>query len=85
MHAFFPKKKQKNKYREKFVILQLIGIMAVKSKETRAAAYTCRYSSEHSIPLIQSCQDGLGIKCLLIFTGVDDCPCFLPLYSYDPY
>jgi len=30
----------------KLVILQLIGIMVIKSKETRVVTYTCRYSSE---------------------------------------
>ena len=56
-------KKQANKYKEKFVILQLIGIVVIKSKETRVVTYTYRYSSGHLIPIIQSCQDGLEIKC----------------------
>ena len=34
-------KQKKNKYKEKFVILQLIGIIAIKSKETRMITYTC--------------------------------------------
>jgi len=38
------------KYKEKFVILQVIRI---KSKETRVVAYTCRYSSGQLISLIQ--------------------------------
>ena len=47
------KKKQTNKYKEKLVILQSIGIMLIKSKETRVVTY--RYSSGHLIPIIQSC------------------------------
>jgi len=54
-------KKLANKLKEKLVILQSIRIIIVKSKETRIVTYTCRYSSEHLIP-IQSCQDELGIK-----------------------
>ena len=34
-----------NKYKEKFIILQSIGIIEIKSKETRVVAYTHRYSS----------------------------------------
>ena len=37
-------------YKEKFVILQAIGIIELKSKETRVVAYTCRYSSGPLIP-----------------------------------
>ena len=55
-------KKQTNKYKEKLVILQSIGIIVIKSKETRMITYTCRYSSGHLIPIIQSCQDELEIK-----------------------
>jgi len=33
------------KYKEKLIILQSIGIIEIKSKETRVVAYTCRYSS----------------------------------------
>jgi len=43
-------KKQTNKYKEKFVILQSIGIIVIKSKETKVITYTCRYSSGHLIP-----------------------------------
>ena len=32
--------------------------------------YTCRYSSGHLIPIIQSCQDELGIKCSLEYLQV---------------
>jgi len=32
--------------------------------------YTCRYSSGHLIPMIQSCQDELGIKCPLEYLQV---------------
>jgi len=52
-------KKQTNEYME---ILLSIGIVVIKSKETRVVTYTCRYSSGHLIPIIQSCQDELGIK-----------------------
>ena len=40
-------KKQTNKYKENLIILQSIGIIhvVIKSKETRAVTYTCRYSS----------------------------------------
>ena len=55
-------KKQTNKYKEKLVILQSIGITVIKSKETRMITYTCRYSSGHLIPIIQSCQDNLGTR-----------------------
>ena len=62
--------KQPNKYKEKLVILQLIGIIVIKSKETRVITYTCRYSSGHLIPIIQLCQDELGIKCPLEYLQV---------------
>ena len=39
-----------NKYEEKLVILQSIGIIVIKSKETRVITYICRYSSGHLIP-----------------------------------
>ena len=55
-------KKQTKKYKEKFVILQWIGIVVIKSKEIRVAIYTCIYSVGHLIPIIQSCQYELGIK-----------------------
>ena len=38
------------KYKEKLVILQSIGIMVIKSKETRVVTYTGRHSSGHLIP-----------------------------------
>ena len=38
------------KCKEKFVILQSIGIVAIKSSETRAVIYTCRYSSRQFNP-----------------------------------
>jgi len=38
------------KYKEKLVISQSIGIIFIKSKETRVITYTCRYSSGHLIP-----------------------------------
>ena len=63
-------KKLTNKYKEKLVILRLIGIIVIKSKETRVITYTCRYSSGHLIPIIQLCQDKLGIKCPLEYLQV---------------
>jgi len=38
-----------NKCEEKLLILQAIGIIVIKSKETRVVTYTCRYSSGHLI------------------------------------
>ena len=72
-----------NKYKEKLVLLQSIWIAFIKSKETRVITYTCRHSSGHLIPIIQSCQD--GIKFSLEYLQV--CPCFLTFYKYmyDPY
>jgi len=62
--------KKANKHKEKLVILQSIGIVVIKSKETRMITYTCRYSNGHLIPIIQSCQDELGIKCPLEYLQV---------------
>ena len=59
-----------NVYMEKLVTLQLIGIIVLKSKETRVVTYTCRYSSGYLIPIIQSCQDELRVKCLLEYLQV---------------
>ena len=42
------------KYKEKLVILQSIGIIAIKSKETRVVTYTCKYFSGHLISIIHS-------------------------------
>ena len=50
-------KKLTNKYKEKLVILQSIGIIVLRSRETRVITYTCRYSSGS---IIQSCQDELA-------------------------
>jgi len=50
---------------DKLVISQSIGIILIKSKKTRVITYSCRYPSRHLIPIIQSCQDELGIKCPL--------------------
>jgi len=36
-----------NKCKKKIVILKSIGIIAIKSSETRSVVYTCRYSSGH--------------------------------------
>jgi len=43
------KSKQTSSYWEKFVILQSIGIIVIKSRETRAIIYTCRYFSGHAL------------------------------------
>jgi len=54
-------KKLTNKYNK--IILQAIGIIKMKSKETRVLAYTCRYSSGLLIPIFQSVAVAeLGIK-----------------------
>jgi len=37
------KKANKEKYKEKLVILYSIGIIVIKSKETRVTTCTCRY------------------------------------------
>ena len=39
-----------HKCEKKLVILQSIGIIVIKSKETRVITYTCRYSSGPLIP-----------------------------------
>ena len=58
----------------------------MKSKETRVVTFTCRYSSGELIPIIQSCQDELwGLNATRISAGVNDHPCFLTFYNYDPY
>ena len=44
--------KLSNKCKRKLVILQAIGIIEIKSKETRVVTYTYRYSSGHLIPII---------------------------------
>ena len=61
---------QKNKCKEKLVISQSIRIIVIKSKEARVIIYTCRYSSGHLIPIIQQCQNELGIKCSLEYLQV---------------
>ena len=50
-------KKETNKCKEKFVILQSIGIIAIKSSETRAVIYTC--SGHFLILIIQL----MGLTC----------------------
>ena len=44
----------------KIVILQSIGIIIIKSKETRVVTYTCKYSSGHLIPIIHLDMTGLN-------------------------
>jgi len=63
-------KKQTNKYKEKIIISQSIRVIFIKIKETRVVTYTYRYSSGNLIPIIQSCQDELGIKCPLEYWQV---------------
>ena len=76
-------KSKQTSIREKFIILQSIGIIFIKSKETKMVTYTCRYCSRHLIPIIQSCEDELGIK----WPQCKWSPlnCFLTFYNYDPY
>ena len=81
-------KKQTNKYKEKIVILQSIRIIVIKGKKAKVITYTCRYSSGHLIPIIQSRQDELGIKYSVptrISADVGDRPYFLTFYNYDPF
>ena len=47
---FFTAKFNWYKYMGKWVILQSIRIIVIKSKETRVVTYTCRYSSGYLIP-----------------------------------
>ena len=60
--------------RKEFVILKSIGIIAMKSRETRSVIYTCRYSSGH-----------FAVMSTGISAGVDDWPCLSTFYCYDPY
>jgi len=69
-----------NKYNEKLVTLLSIWIKVIKSKETRVFTYTCRYSSGHIIPIIQSTQSEL----MPTRISVGDHPCFLTFYNHDP-
>ena len=41
--------RKNNKCTKKLVILQLIKIIVIKSKETKVVTYTCRYFSGHLI------------------------------------
>ena len=52
-------------YKTSVVILQLIGIIITKSKETRVVTYTCRYSSGPLIPNSSWHNWIKGIKCPL--------------------
>ena len=67
----------------KFVILQSIRIVAIKSKETRAVICTCRYSSGHVNAYNSANGLNQGLNCPSV--GVDDYPCFSTFYYYDPY
>ena len=40
-----PKKKLTNKYKKNFVVLQSIGIIVIKRRETRSVNHTYRYSN----------------------------------------
>jgi len=64
-----------NKYKKKIVNLQSIGIIAIKSRKTRAVIYTCRYSKLNYRDKTST----------WISAGVNDCPCFSTFYCYDPY
>ena len=55
----------KNKYKKKLVILQSIGILVIKSKETRVITYTYRHSSGPLIPNSSWPDRIIGIKCPL--------------------
>jgi len=57
-------------FKEKLVIFQSIGIIVIKSKETGMITYTCWYFTGYLIPIIQLCQDELGIKCPLEYLQV---------------
>ena len=54
-----------HKYKEKLLILQSIGIVVIKSKETRVIIYTCRYSNGSLIPNSSWHNWIIGIKCPL--------------------
>jgi len=51
-------------------ILWSIATMIIKGKKIRAVTYTYRYYTGHLIPIIQLCQDELGIKCPLKYLQV---------------
>ena len=75
-------KKLTNKHREKIVILQAIGIIQIKSKETRVVADTCRYSSRQLIPIFQTVTVAeLGIKGSLEYLQVSTTT-LVPLFFY---
>ena len=57
-------------YKENLVILQSIGIIVIKSKETRVVTYTCKYFSGHLIPNSSWHDWIIGIKCLLKYLQV---------------
>ena len=49
---------QTDKYKEKIISNFAVNRdCSSKIKDTRVVTYTCKYSSEHLIPIIQSCQD----------------------------
>ena len=49
---------KKNKYKENFISLWLIGIICSYKKQGKSlVTYACRYSSGNLIVMIQSCQD----------------------------
>jgi len=60
----------KSKDKEKFVILQSIGMIWIKIKETREAANTSRYSSGLLIPNSATTVWNIGINCLLEYLQV---------------
>ena len=64
---------------EKFVILQSIGIIVIKCKETRVITYTCRYSSGYLIPHSFWHYWIIGIECPLEYLQVYR---WSPLFPY---
>ena len=50
MHSYKEYGLDIDKYKQKLIIVQSIGIIVIKSKETRMITYTLRYSSTHLTP-----------------------------------
>ena len=64
-------------------------VIEIQSKETREVIYTCRYTTECLLSDVQSiAMTEVGNKRQMstsITACVDDLPCFLAFYFYDPY
>ena len=72
-------KKLANKCKEKFVILQSIGIIVVKQGQSSTPA-------DILVDIINPYNSATGIKLsTTISVGVDDFPCFTTFYCYDSY